>query len=412
MLRGLCALEIAGVHWLRACMHVNLFSNTSLPESFRNFIWSYKNNNVGFHMLQDFPNYLNLDNQNDLAAALNNTLGFLFGFGWEAVNVFIFISGFSLTLKLTNWPDDARLYWFGWYKRRLRRIFLPYYLIVAILVSSFLFFYLAINLLNLPFLAPIQTKIQERITQNWLDLLVSNIFLFNPWKAHGSATFFTSAWWFIPAIVVTYMAFPLYFWSLTKLGSKLFLISTFLVTTISYWLGTQNILGENSWYYIILFESFNLSLGMVIGRWYQSEAGRVRSNDILFNPITLLVGISLIIIGNGMNWFAFFYPFSSIFFTSGLIIVGSNLSKWLLKVSFARRLKDVDFYVLYLIHQPFSYITALTVSYLLKRYAAFLGVFIYLFIVLSVTYIFSSLTKLVERKVTMWTQNYRIPNNN
>ena len=404
MLRGLCSLEIAGIHWLRACMHVNLFTNTSLPASFRNFIWSYKNNNVGFQMLQDFPNYLNLDNQNDLAAALNNTLGFLFGFGWEAVNVFILLSGFSLTLKLTKWPDDAKTYWFGWYKRRLQRILLPYYLIVAILVSSFLVFYLAINLLQLPFLAPIQTQIQDRISKNWLDLLVSNIFLVNPWKAHGSATFFTSAWWFVAAIVAAYAAFPLYFWILTKLGSKVILISTFLVTTLSYGLGTHSILGENAWYHILLFESFNFSLGIVIGRWYHSETGRQRIHVILFKPITFLVGILLVIVGNGMNWFTFWYPFSSVFFTSGLILVGANLSKWILKVSFVKRLKDVDFYILYLIHQPFAYITALALSYFLKRYTPFLGMFIYLFVVLAVTYIFSKSYIFVEKKVSLWLQ--------
>lgn len=161
ILRVLCALQIAGIHWLRACLHAGLFANTSLPESFRNFIWSYQNNNMGFQMLQNFPNYLMLDNQNDLAAGLTNNVGYLFGFGWEALNVFILISGFSLTLKLTDWPKLPVIYWFGWYKQRFRRILFPYYLIVIILFGSFFTFYLVINFLQIPFFEAIKLNFKQ-----------------------------------------------------------------------------------------------------------------------------------------------------------------------------------------------------------------------------------------------------------
>ncbi|MEI6428550.1 MAG: hypothetical protein WCO45_09220 [Pseudanabaena sp. ELA607] len=81
MLRILCAIEIAGHHWLRACMHINIFSNSNLPSLFRNFLWSYKDNNAGLVLINSFPKYLILDNQNNFAAFLTNLMGFLFGFG-------------------------------------------------------------------------------------------------------------------------------------------------------------------------------------------------------------------------------------------------------------------------------------------------------------------------------------------
>jgi peptidoglycan/LPS O-acetylase OafA/YrhL len=402
MLRGLCALEIAGLHWLRACMHVGLFTNTNVPESFRNFIWSYKNNNQGFQMLHNFPSYFLLDSHTNNAAALTNALGFLFGFGWQAVNVFILLSGFSLTLKLTDWPDKAKAYWLDWYKRRFRRILLPYYLIVVIVISSFCVLYLTISLLHIPFFDPIQNQLQDRINRDWISILFSNIFLVNPWAPQWIPTFFTSAWWFIPAILVAYLFFPLYFWLLLKLGTQFFLVSTCLVTVTAYWLETKNILSANTWYFVVLLESFNFALGMVIGRCYQKERSRIQLEQLLFNQKTFLLGILLVFSGDLIGWFTFLYPLSSVAFTCGLMIVGANLSSLLLQVRFVRQLKKIDFYILYLIHQPFAYLLALFLSHLLHSYTTFIGIFVYLFVVLSFTSIFVKTYTLIEKKCALW----------
>ncbi|MGH2413689.1 MAG: acyltransferase family protein, partial [Microcystaceae cyanobacterium] len=311
MLRVLCALQIAGVHWLRACMHASLFANTSLPENFRNFIWSYQNNNMGFQMLQNFPNYFMLDNQYDLAASLTNNLGYLFGFGWQALNVFILISGFSLTLKLTDWPKSPIIYWLGWYKNRFRRILFPYYLIVIILFSSFFAFYLVINFLQIPFFESIQTQLQAKLNQDWFHLLLSHFLLVDPWKPNWGATFFASSWWFIPSIIAAYLAFPLYFWILNQFGSLFLLSFSFLITVTSYWPGADQILPNNPVFFIVTRELFNFSLGMAIARFYQKNGFEME--EILFSPFCLIIGIVLFLVGNFMNWFSTLYPFSSIF---------------------------------------------------------------------------------------------------
>lgn len=397
LLRVLCAFAIAGIHWLRACMHANLFTNTSLPEHFRNFIWSYKNNHMGFQMLHDFPNYFMLDNQNDLAASLTNQLGYVFGFGWQALNVFILISGFSITLNLSSDRRFSLIYWLSWYQKRFRRILFPYYLIVIILFSAFSAFYLIINLLQVPFFESIHTQLQTKIDQDWLHLLFSHFLLIDPWKPNWGATFFASSWWFIPSILAAYLVFPLFLLILNRFGSLFLLSFSFLITVTSYWQEANPVLPDNPVFFIVTRELFNFSLGMVIARFYQKRGFEME--EILFSPFCLVIGIVLAIVGNCMNWFSSLYPFSSIFFTLGLTIIGANLSNWLLRFNHIRQLKNVDSYILYLLHQPFSYLVAIALNYSLHRYTPFLGFFIYLFIVLLVTSIFSKKYASIEKKV-------------
>ncbi|CAN1212340.1 Acyltransferase 3 domain-containing protein [Tumidithrix helvetica PCC 7403] len=403
MLRALCAIEIAGHHWLRACLHVHLFENTSVSKQFRNFIWSYKNNNAGTQLFQNFPNPLLLDSQNSFSAALTNFTGFLFGFGWEAVNVFILLSGFSLALGLGDWPERAKEYWMGWYKRRLKRILFPYYLIAGILLFSYIFIYLGSSL---PFFDPVRPKIQEKIGKGWLELLVSQVFLISPWQSSLKATFFSPAWWFIPAIIVAYLFFPFFFWILAKFGSKALLGFTFLVSTVSYWLSAKGVpVEENALYHVILFESFNFTLGMVLGRWFSQPAKRAKLEALVSKPIAIAVGVLLVLAGNLMNWFEPLYPLSSIFFTSGLVIVGINISNLFLGIPIVSKLKKIDSYMFYLIHQLLAYIIALVLSYILRAYTTSLGILIYFAAVLLATSIFLKFYLWLEGKALLWLQN-------
>ena len=88
VLRLICAIAIVGFHWLRACFSHAAFGRGEL----RSLIDPYRNPGLGtgqFH-------YLLLDRTGPPAASLvNDALGWLFGFGWEAVNVFILLSGLS-----------------------------------------------------------------------------------------------------------------------------------------------------------------------------------------------------------------------------------------------------------------------------------------------------------------------------
>ena len=388
MLRVLCAIEIAGHHWLRACMHVNIFANTELPGMFRNFLWSYKNNNAGQQLITTFPSYLILDNQHTIAAFLTNFTGFLVGFGWEALHVFILMSGFSLSLRLTEYPSEPIKYWQNWYEKRLKRIILPYYFVAFILFAGFLCVYAAVNSINFPLFAPVKMQLQEKIGRSWLEILIGHIFLVNPWASGWSTAYISSAWWFILPLLIAYIAFPIYFKVLTKYGGKIFLAITFLISVSSYFFAKTFSLNENSWNYIILFECFNFALGIFLGHYYTITKDKERLQNLLFHPLTTCLGVVLVFVGNLMNWFTILYPFSSLFFTFGLFIVGAKISRYLITVPVIQKLKNVDSYTFYLIHQLIAYLFALVLNYVLRGYTTFFGGILYILTVILVTSIF------------------------
>ncbi|PZO38328.1 MAG: hypothetical protein DCF19_16755 [Pseudanabaena frigida] len=401
MLRAICAIEIAGHHWLRACMHVNVFSNTNLPEMFRNFLWSYKNNNAGQELINTFPSYLILDGQNTIAAFLTNFMGFLVGFGWEALHVFILMSGFSLSLRLAEYPSNPIDYWSNWYKKRLKRIIFPYYFVAFILFAGFLCVYIVVNSINFPLFAPVKMQLQEKIGRSWLEILVGHVFLVDPWASGWSTTYISSAWWFILPLLVAYIAFPIYFKVLTKYGGKILLATTFLISASTYLLAPNISLSENRWHYIILFESFNFTLGIFLGHYYTITQDKERLQNLLFHPITTFVGVVLVLVGNLMNWFTITYPFSSLFFTFGLFIVGAKLSRYLLAVPVIQKLKNVDSYTFYLIHQLIAYLFALVLNYVLRGYTPFFGGILYILTVILATSIFAKLYGKAEKLVTL-----------
>ncbi|MBD2178290.1 acyltransferase [Pseudanabaena sp. FACHB-1998] len=402
MLRILCAIEIAGHHWLRACMHINIFSNNDLPGLFRNFLWSYKNNNAGLELINSFPKYLILDNQNNLAAFLTNLTGFLFGFGWEALHVFIFMSGFSLSLRLVEPPNNPLNYWLNWYKKRIKRIILPYYFVAFILFAGFLLVYITVNTINFPLFEPVKMQLQDKIGRSWIEILIGHVFLVNPWQTGWATNFISSAWWFIPPLLVAYIAFPLYFKVLTRFGGKFLLAITLLISVGSYYFAQSWGLNENHWHYIILFESFNFALGIFLGNYYTNYQDKEQLQKVLFHPLSLVLGLVLVVVGNMMNWFSSLYPWSSLFFTFGLFILGAKLANFLIEVPFLKRLKNCDSYVFYLIHQLIAYLFALCLNYVLKGYTPFFGGIIYILTVILVTSVFvkfyDSTTKFISSR--------------
>ena len=129
MLRFSCAVEIEGFHWLRGSYKLSAYG---CPASL-NPVMDYKSTGLGWHGLL-------LPMQIGCApypiSVVNRLLGFLFGYGWEAVSLFILISGFSLTLHL---PEvRGHHFWRRWYAGRFRRVLTPYYEIALPLITVFL----------------------------------------------------------------------------------------------------------------------------------------------------------------------------------------------------------------------------------------------------------------------------------
>ena len=133
VLRGLCAFEIVGFHWLRAATKVNLYAPQSGSRLHENLILTYRGVDGGISGAFQF--FTAAGDGSFLHRVLVDTLGVLFGFGWEAVFVFVLLSGASLVLstserQMPSWPK--------WIYRRAKRILLPYYIIASVVTVSML----------------------------------------------------------------------------------------------------------------------------------------------------------------------------------------------------------------------------------------------------------------------------------
>ena len=242
--------------------------------------------------------------------------------------------------------------------------------------------YITVNMINFPLFEPVKIQLQDKIGKNWIEILVGHVFLVNPWASGWANNFISSAWWFIPPLLVAYIAFPIYFKVLTKFGGKFLLSITLLISVGSYYLSKNLGLNENHWHYIILFESFNFALGIFLGHYYTNYQDKQHLQKILFRPISLILGLVLVVAGNMMNWFSYLYPWSSLLFTFGLFVLGSNLANFMLRVPFVKRLKNCDSYIFYLIHQLIAYFFALCLNYVLRGYTPFFGGIIYILTVI------------------------------
>jgi hypothetical protein len=185
---------------------------------------------------------------------------------------------------------------------------------------------------------------------------------------------------------------------LQRLGRTYFLLAAAFISITSYCLELTGFLSVNAWYFIILLEIFNFALGMVLGQQFHQEETRKKIDLFLFKKSTQVLAFILIIVGNLCNWFLPLYPFSSGLFTIGLFVLGMNLSVWLMNFSFFKWLSKLNSYNLYLIHQPFATLVALSTVYILHGYAAFFGLFLYFFVIFGLTIVFSQSVAWLESK--------------
>ena len=127
LLRLICAVEIVGFHWLRAAAKTGAFGGP------QNFILSYRMLNIGVveHFIAS-----TWTSSSSLHRWTYDAIGLAFGFGWEAVNVFVLLSGLSLAISLGH--SDRPSSWPSWIARRLKRILVPFYL-VSIAAGALMF---------------------------------------------------------------------------------------------------------------------------------------------------------------------------------------------------------------------------------------------------------------------------------
>jgi len=161
---------------------------------------------------------LELFKDGGVLGALKNLFSFLFAYGFTSVNLFLLLSGFVLTYSLLTRP--AAIKWLSFLRKRIKRVFIPFYISVAIGVG-FLF------LRNFLFPALGAAPIYD-----WIDGLK---LLFFPFAFYDIQFLqkFNGDYWFIPLILQLYLVFPLLYLMLKKWGPARFLAVVF-VATVSY----------------------------------------------------------------------------------------------------------------------------------------------------------------------------------
>jgi hypothetical protein len=389
-LRLVCAIEIVGHHWLRAGHQVGLFGSPN-AQTIAEAFWG--NSDRGFGALR----LLLIDHRPTLLAAVDNVIGLAFGFGWEAANVFILLSGLTLGLTAAGRTVASRPA--RWFVRRLRRILLPYYCIAGpCLVAAFVFE--ASFSGSQGILGVLAGKIDGLLPGSWELILLEHVILLDPTGRQWVANFFAPAWWFVPAILLGYACFPAMLRCIERFGNRASLLLALGISAVSYRLVQDDVLLNNAWYYVVLNECFNFVLGIVVGRSLRD--GGTRQHLAAFFGSARAAGIGLILFaaGNVLNWFAATYPIASPLFTSGMCLLFAWLAVRLVRHGVVARLaQSVDVYRLYLLHQPLAFPVAVLCAKLLGRFGLAAGLPIYLAIVGAV---FAASELLVRRLATEW----------
>ncbi len=368
--RILCALMILGIHWLRASYKVGLFGRGDPV----NLVMGYQSQTGGVRLF----NYVLIAGTSPHPATwLTNVIGLLGGFGWEAVSALILVSGFSLA-----WAQGGaaltRGQWLAWYGRHAKRILVPFYLAVLAFLSVY-----ALALVLIPHLhlhgavaSTLDWKLLSQFHTPLPGVIISHIFLIDPYNYDWSADFFAPAWWFVPAILLAYVAYPFArAWSRIGHGIPL-LVGSALLAMAAFALADAGVLVNESWYYIVLQESFNFCLGIVLANaWLgpQREALERATAD----PRLFALACAVFVAGNLANWTPALRPVASILYGPSLVVMVIFVAKWLEAFPLSRKLTSVDPYDLYLVHQPFAFPLALVAKFLFHDYAVFAGWFVF-----------------------------------
>lgn len=392
IVRLLSALMILGIHWLRACFKVGLFGTGDAV----NLVIGYQGQTIGLRML---PKVLIAGTGASLATWLTNFIGLLGGFGWEGVSALIIVSGFSLTLALdgkTLTPSG----WLKWLQKRALRIMIPFYLVALPFLIAYLALLSTAAHIHGAFARSLDAKLHGVLQTPPLGVALSHTLLFDPFARQWQADFFAPAWWFVPAILLAYVAYTALLPAVRRFHWLPVLLVSAVVSIVSYRLADTHVLMNESCYYIVLQECFNLTLGIVIGNAWLNAASRTRIKRVLFDRSIIVPAMLLFLAGNVANWSPATRPIASILFGPALVVTLVAIAKRLERTRVAEVAERTDAYGLYLVHQPFAFPVALVAKSVFHGYAVFLGWFAFV----AVAGIATSVLNFGQRFIALRTQ--------
>jgi len=267
--------------------------------------------------------------------------------------------------------------WVAWYEKRAKRILLPFYVVAFAFLALYGIAFAALPHLGSHVAAVADAKLRGQFSTPPLGVVLSHTLLFDPFARDWSADFFAPAWWFIPAILLAYVLYP-FAWNAARIARGIpLLLTAALVSVAAFSLSDAGVLINETWYYIVLQESFNFCLGIVLGGVWLGT-GRDALNRFLGDGRVASAAFVVFVLGNVANWSPDVRPVASMLYGPSLVVVLVFLSKQLeRRPNVARALTRVDPYDLYLVHQPFAFPIALVAGAVLHGYAVFIGWFVF-----------------------------------
>jgi peptidoglycan/LPS O-acetylase OafA/YrhL len=376
---------ILGIHWLRACYYVKLFGHEGVP----NLAVGYQGQTIGLSML---PYVLIAGTAPSASVWLTNIIGLLGGFGWEGVSALILLSGFSLTVALNGRTPN----WRAWLKKRAARILIPFYLVAIPFLAAYVALLAILPRVHRAFALSLDSKLHSLLHTPPVGVVLSHTLLFDPFARQWQADFFAPAWWFIPAILLAYAAYPALLAAARRYHPLLLLFVAAAISVTSYALVSARALYNETWYFIVMQELFNFTLGIVIGNAWLQPSTRLLIERRIFSAPAALTALALFVAGNIANWSPTTRPFASILYGPSLVVILAYLSKPLAR-TFVARFAGTDAYDLYLVHQPFAFPVALGARALFHSTAVFFGWFAFVAISIGAALVLGYVKRLVER---------------
>ncbi|MBE9012533.1 acyltransferase [Pseudanabaenaceae cyanobacterium LEGE 13415] len=228
-------------------------------------------------------------------------------FGFQFVDVFVLVSGFSLVLSLKGRPIEIGRF----LQRRLLRILLPFWTVAW---------------LSYPIL--------------WLIGKTTNSYIPDAWHTFAGMSFpilfdyggdlllpTSGPWWFVPLIISFALIFPVLWYLMNRWGSRNLLIASTVITFVYRALAVYVFQGHPTyaivsaaagWQPFVHFISklSTFVLGMVIARQYSQGTG------VIFwrSPRALSVGIGIYAIGFVAQFYRFGWIFDDFFLGTGLTL--------------------------------------------------------------------------------------------
>ena len=253
--------------------------------------------------------------------------------GYHAVGVFLLMSGFGLTLSLER-RDGVHPGWRDWYRRRLLRLYPMYWTAHLLLLVT--------PLVELP----------EPLDHRFLLSLLGDRF----WPVDTIFYYLNPAWWYFGTLIQLYLAFPLLYRTLRRVGPGVFLAGSAALTLAVRWWLLEGLHADGKWVQgaCAAARLFEFAAGMALAVWLRRDpTGTARR---LFSLPALAAGAALYGLGLASHATLLSYTATDGLLSAGLFVLLAHvarLAERLPAVAPALTRLGVLSYGFYLVHQPY-----------------------------------------------------------